>query len=173
MAGWLEALLGSVFSSGVQIPLSKGLNFAANLRAKLNLSTKQIDVDVVPNTLTPELMAPEALNRSVPFTIHAQYNFTAAAADLALVTSSPFAFKILRVTVTCEQGNSAGLRLRSAASGGGSPRSGTATGSSPGQVVTGLVNVPINTVAVGASLYLHTDGAGAENGDVIVECVRV
>src|SRR5690348_5123734 len=44
MSGWLEALLGRVFNSGVSIPLSKGINFTDGLRAELNPSTKQIDV---------------------------------------------------------------------------------------------------------------------------------
>jgi hypothetical protein len=44
MSGWLEALLGKVFNSGVAIPLSKGLNFTGGLVATLNPSTKQIDV---------------------------------------------------------------------------------------------------------------------------------
>lgn len=44
MSGWLEALLGKVLNNGVNIPLSKGLNFTGGLTATLNPTTKIIDV---------------------------------------------------------------------------------------------------------------------------------
>lgn len=44
MSGWLEALLGKVLSSGVSIPLSKGLNFTGDLVASRNPSTSFIDI---------------------------------------------------------------------------------------------------------------------------------
>lgn len=171
--GWLDALLGRIKNSGSDLALGSGLNFTNGLRAVLNQSTSAIDVDVSPNTITPAMLAPEAANLSTPFTIHAHYNFAASASDLALITSSAFAFSILRVTWTTELGNGATLRLFGGASGTGTPRSGAVASSSAGAVKTGLVNVPINTLAIGDSIYLHTDGAGTERGDVFVDCIRV
>lgn len=58
MSGWLEALFGKAFTSGVSIPLSKGLNFTSGLAASLNPSTKQIDVVAAPTQANANTLAP-------------------------------------------------------------------------------------------------------------------
>lgn len=65
--GWLEALLGKVFNSGVSIPLSKGLNFTSGIAASLNPTTKQIDVVASPTQATANALAP--LLRGVGLTV--------------------------------------------------------------------------------------------------------
>lgn len=170
---WLDALLGRVQNSGVDLSLGNALNFTAGLQAVFNQSTKAHDVSITPGTVTPAMAAPEAGNQSVPFTIHATYNFAASASDLQLIASTPFAFKIRAVAWTTELGNSATLRLWSAANGTGTPRSGALASSSPNTAHTGLANVPLNTIGVGENIFLHTDGAGTERGDVLLDCIRV
>lgn len=170
---WLDALLGNIYSSGVQQALGGGVNFTAGLRAVFNPSTKQNDVSIAPSTITPDMSAPEASNRALMFALHSRYSFTAAAQDLALITSASFAFKIVRATMTIELGNSATLQVFDAISGGGTAFSQSASSGSTNQTKTGLVITPWKTVSVGTSLYLHTDGAGIESGDVLLECIRV
>lgn len=60
MSAWLEALLGKILNSGVQIPLSKGLNFTGGAVATRNPATNIIDVTV------PYAPTPGTLDRQVP-----------------------------------------------------------------------------------------------------------
>lgn len=168
---WLDALLGRLFNSGSELALGSGLNFTNGLRATPNPTTKVIDVDVAPGTVTPTMIAPEALNSAVPFTIHATYIFAASASDLALVTSAAFPFQIVDARISAEVAGGASLRLRSASGGGGAAYSSTYV---PGAAaVSGnLVSLPMPVLAIGDSVYLRTDGAHTENGDVVLTCIR-
>lgn len=55
---WLDALLGKIRSGGVDIPLSKGINFANGLQAVLNQTTKVVDVSTVPSAPDAAVFAP-------------------------------------------------------------------------------------------------------------------
>jgi hypothetical protein len=46
LTAWLDALLGRIYSTGVSIPLSKGLNFRGDqgIKAVLNATTKAVDI---------------------------------------------------------------------------------------------------------------------------------
>jgi hypothetical protein len=55
---WLDALLGQIYSGGVRIALSKGINFSNGLQAVLNQTTKVVDVSTVPSAPDAAVLAP-------------------------------------------------------------------------------------------------------------------
>lgn len=89
MSGWLEALFGKVFNSGVAVPLSKGINFASGLTAGLNQTTKQIDVNLTPGQSHANTLAP--LLRGVGLTVDANGKLATRARPRLLQESDYFA----------------------------------------------------------------------------------
>lgn len=170
---WLDALLGRVQSSAVDLALGLGLNFKSPIRAALNPTTKYIDVDVSPGTLTPTQAAPVA-DATPALALVLRKAFTAGAGgddDTVLLTSAPYAFRILDVKYLIDDHDANGsIELRTATGGGGTQLSAstsiTATGTArPNDSASGAVSA-------GGSVYMRRTG-NQNGGEVVVIGVRV
>lgn len=170
---WLDALLGRIQSSAANVALGFGLNFTTNLRARFNQTTKYIDVDVSPGTLTATEAAPIA-SAGPALAIVMRKAFTVGGGgndDTTLLTNAPYAFRILDVKYMIDDHDANGaVELRSATGGGGTQLSGsasvTATGTfRPNDSASG-------SVAAGGSVYMRRTG-NQIGGEVVVIGVRV
>lgn len=175
MSGWLDALLGRIFSSGVSIALSKGLNFTAGLAAELNTSTKVVDVFVKDGALTPSEMAVETLGAGIPFVIRIPMTAGAAGtADDVVGPQAPADLLIVDrwVDVTTAIGGSS-VRARTAAGGVGASLTGIISSASVGEGLranTGLASTQV-TLDEGDTVYVRRSDRGVA-GTLYLLCVK-
>ncbi len=120
---WLDALLGAIFNSSVEIPISGGLNFKGRLTAVLNSVTGVIDVSLPDGSIDIPGLAVEASGYAVPFVLEAALPAAAAgtADDVTITLSTPVQFRIIDawVRVSAAIGAST-IQIRTAPGGGGS-----------------------------------------------------
>jgi len=175
VASWLDALLGQIFGGGVEIPLAAGVNFTSPLAAARNPTTNVIDVTLPAASITPASLAVESSGLAALFVVHKAFTALAAgtADDVTVLSSAPFAFRILRtlpVITTAVAASS--VRLRSASGGGGSALSSSfATDVATEDPVRSSPLTAFPSVALGGSLFLRRSDRGVA-GALAVLCMR-
>ncbi len=170
---WLDAFFGRIFTNGVEIELSKGVDFLSPLTAALNTTTESIEVTLGEDAVTPALVAPAASGMSVPFAVRKSFSALTpgTADDVTVLASAPFAFRILDSWL--DTGSAAivatSATLRSASGGGGvtlSSALSTATALSTARN-SGITK----QVAEGGAVFLRRSDRGVE-GEVVLLCER-
>jgi len=95
--GILDAFFGRMFNSGTELTLTSGVNYTGGIRGVLNQSTKLTDVSIDPATVSPTMLAVLTSSMGVPFVIAVDFAAatTGTADDVEILSSSPFALRIL------------------------------------------------------------------------------
>lgn len=168
---WLDALLGRIFSRGVEIPYGAGLDFKAPLSAALNTGTTLTEVNLADGELAPAKLAPAADGLSVPLAVRAAFTaLVTGTADDVTVLEVPYGLRILDVWARIEtEVEESTVRLYTAVSAGG-----TALSSGLASDVAGVSRDngdTERTVTAGQTIYLNrSDRAVA--GVVYILCER-
>jgi hypothetical protein len=172
MSGILDALFGRIRNAGTDLALGYGLNFTSGLLARLNPSTRFVDVSVSDAYFAPANLAPEASALAVPFVVRKSYSAGAAgtADDVTVLASAPFDFRIVDVILkTSVEIAATSARLRSATGGGGVVLSSVL---STATLATARENGTVTkAVAEGGAVFLRRDDRGVA-GEVILLCER-
>jgi hypothetical protein len=174
MSGWLDALLGRVRSAGTDVALGYGLDFKTGLRARLNTSTKFIDVEIQDDTLLSSQLAPQGpTGVAVPFVISKPFTaLTPGTGDaVAVIDSDQPEIEVLDAWVEITTAIlTTAVRLHDTASGATVTYSGTLS-----SAVTGVVrnSGPRDTATVpaGGPVFLRRSDRGVA-GTVHLLCVR-
>lgn len=175
MSAWLSALLGRILDAGTLVPLGYGLNFNTGVRARLNQSTKFVDIDVRDASLTPAHLAAEASSAAVTFVLRVPMTAgTPGTADDVVGPAAPVDLRILDrwADVTTAIGGST-LRVRDTAGGVGDALSGSISSAA---VVEGLrassgsISAQ-STLEAGDLVYVRRSDRGVA-GTVYLLCER-
>lgn len=175
MSAWLDALLGRIRNTNVEIPLGYGLNFTSGVRARLNTTSKFVDVDLQPDAVGPTFLAPESDGVGATFVVRiAMTAGTPGTADDVVGPAAPVALRIVDrwSDITTAIGG-ASVRVRTAAGGVGSSMSGIISADTAGDGIradTGL-NATQSTLAAGATPFVRRSDRGVA-GTVYLLCVR-
>lgn len=176
MSAWLNALLGRILDAGTIIPLGYGLNFNSGVRARLNTSTKFVDIDLRDAAVSPANLAAEDLGAAPVFVLRVVLTAgTPGTADDVAGPAAPAALRIIDRWVNVETAiGGSSLRFRTAAGGVGSALSGIVSTASVGDGIrasTGL-SATTETLVAGAIPYVRRSDRGVA-GTAYLLCVRV
>ncbi len=153
MSAWLNALLGRILDAGTIIPLGYGLNFNSGVRARLNTSTKFVDIDLRDAAVAPANLAAEDLGAAPVFVMRVTFEALAAGtADDVTGPAAPVDCVILDrwADFTTAIGAST-VRVRTEAGGGGNALSGAISSAAASE------GVRANAASVSAQATLSAD----------------
>lgn len=172
MSAWLDALLGRISDAGTTLGLGYGINFNSGVRARLNPSTRFVDIDLRDEAVTPTQIAIGTTGFSVALVKRVAFaaGIGGAADDVAIMLDAPFNYRILDVVIpvlTADSGDT--LQLRSATAGGGSALSSVLSGGATGTVRNNDTQTRI--VVEGGNVYLRRS-TNLIAGEVIIYAER-
>lgn len=172
MSAWLDAVLGRIKNAGTDIALGFGINFNSGLRARLNPSTKFIDVDLRESAVAPEHLAPATTGFGVVLVKRVAFDagVTDGPDDVEIMLDAPFNFRIEDVVVLITTADAGGsLQLRSEPDGDGSALSSAMLGDSTGTVRND--DTETRLVVTGGNIYLRRSTDLIE-GEVVIYAER-
>lgn len=175
MSGWLDALLGRIRDAGTAINLGYGINFSTGIRARLNTTTKFIDVDLRDAGVTPTHLAAESNGVAPVFVLRIPITAgTPGSPGDVAGSAAPAACRIIDrwADVTTAIGAST-LTVRSATGGGGNTLSGSISSDTVAEGVraaSGAVSAQ-STLAAGAIPQVRCSDRGVA-GTVYLLCER-
>jgi hypothetical protein len=175
MSAWLSALLGRILDGGTIIPLGYGLNFNTGVRARLNLSTKFVDIDLRDAAIQPSHLAASSNGVAAVFVLRVPMTAgTPGTADDVTGPAAPVDLRILDrwVDVTTAIGGSS-VRFRDTAGGSGDALSGTLSSAAVDEGVraTGGTGSAQSTLAAGDIVYVRRTDRGVA-GTAYLLCER-
>jgi hypothetical protein len=173
MSGWLDAILGRIRDAGVELALGYGLDFKGGLKARLNPSTKFIDVTLGDAGVAPAAVAAEADSAAVPFVLRVEMTAgTPGTADDVQGPDAPFALRIVDRWADVNTAISAtNLRVRTASGGSGNTLSGLISTATVQDGVRASNSADQDTLASGASIFVRRSDRGVA-GNVYLMCIR-
>jgi len=173
MSGWLDAILGRIRYLGSELALGYGLDFKGGLKARLNPSTKFIDVTLDDAGVAPAALTAESSSLAVPFVIRVEMTAgTPGTADDVSGPAAPFALRILDRWADVNTAISAtNLRVRTASGGGGSTLSGLISTATAQDGVRASNSADGDTLAANAPIFVRRSDRGVA-GNVYLLCVR-
>lgn len=173
MSGWLDAILGRIRNAGAELGIGYGLDFKSGLAARLNPSTKFIDVTLGDAGVAPANLAAESGSLAVPFVIPVTFTAgTPGTADDVTGPNAPFALRILDRWADVNTAIAlAQLRVRDTPGGVGTTLSGTMSGANVQDGVRATNGADSDTLAAGAPFYIRRSDRGVA-GTVYLMCVR-
>lgn len=174
MSGWLDALLGRIRAAGADLGLGYGIDFKSGLSARLNPSTKFIDVDIAVDSLVSSQLSPGGpTGVAIPFLISNTFEaLTPGTADaVTVVDSDQPEIKIVDVWVEITTAaNPSTVRLHSTASGASNTYSGSMNSSST-DVARNDGARTTDIVPAGGPVFMRRSDRGAA-GTIHMLCVR-